>query len=119
MELTRKGSSMVRQWHSNDGEALVAGDGVPAALQLEDGRGECEAGLQWGTMVARAELTGRTGRWWHCSQNLAARGVSGRPEWMEGRGERGCARTVLEASMWKGKKKGGGRDSADVFYQCA
>jgi hypothetical protein len=109
---------MVRQRHSNDGEALVAGDDVLVALQLEDGSGECEAGLQWGTMVARAELTGRTGRRWHCSQNPAARGVSGRPEWMEGRGERGYARTVLEASMWKGKKKGG-RDSADVLYQCA
>jgi hypothetical protein len=42
-----------RQRRSNDGEALVAGDDVPGVLQLEEGKGGCEARLQRGKMAAR------------------------------------------------------------------
>jgi hypothetical protein len=104
-----------RRRRSNDGEALVAGDEVPAVLQLEEGKGECEAKLQWGTMAARVDLTGRMGRWQHDGQNSAAQGISGGSEWTEGRGEKGgCSRGPGGAGVEGGKRKGARRFYPDA-----
>jgi hypothetical protein len=50
-----------RRRGSNDGEALVASDEVPVPLQLEEGKGGCEARLERWTVVARVKLTGGNG----------------------------------------------------------
>jgi hypothetical protein len=80
-----------RRRHSNNGEAPVAGDEVPAVLQLMCGahQGSLMVTLQRGTMAARAELTERMGRRRRGGQNPAAQGISGGSEWTKGRGEKG------------------------------
>jgi hypothetical protein len=103
-----------RRQCSNDREAPVAGDEVPGLLQLEEGKGECKARLQWGTMAAWPELTERMGQRRRCGQNLAAQGISGGPEWVESRGDGRGAVCVAE-----GKEMGGEKAGADILYQHA
>jgi hypothetical protein len=104
-----------RRRRSNEEEAPVADDVVPADLQLEEGKGECEARLQRGTMAARVELTRRTGQRRRGGQNPTAQGISGGPDWTEGRGEKeGCSRGPGGGRCGRWKKEGGA--AARPFY---
>jgi hypothetical protein len=107
-----------RQRRSNDGEAPVTGDEVLAVLQLEEWKGECVARFQWGTVAARAELTGGNGSaatlrpeiWW---LEASPMGRTGRK--VEGR--KGGVRAA--EGKRNGERKGGeGRGGAAVLCRC-
>jgi hypothetical protein len=100
-----------RQRRSNDGEAPVDGDEVPVILQLEEGKGGCEARLQRGTVAARTELTGGRGtgrRWCYVQKSGGSRdfrwaGVDGKPRGEKGRG---CSRGRGEKKWGEGEEGG-------------
>jgi hypothetical protein len=109
-----------RQRRSNDGEAPVDGDEVPVILQLEEGKGGCEARLQRGTVAARAELTGGRGtgrRWCYVQKSGGSRdfrwaGVDGKP-----RGEKGEGVFTRPRGKEMGRGRGGGLGGVSRPYR--
>jgi hypothetical protein len=96
-----------RRQCSNNREAPVADDEVPGFLQLEEGKGECKARLERGTMAAWPELTERMGQRRRCGQNLAAQGISSGSEWVESRGEMvGGLFAWPREKKWREKRRG-------------
>jgi hypothetical protein len=104
------------QQRCNDGEAPVADDEVLAVLQLEEGKGECEARVQWGTVVAWAELTGWNGS--AATLRLAIRWLEGSSVGRSGQKAEGRKGGVRAAEGKRnGERKGGGvHAAARPFY---